>query len=229
MIWSDLIWFHLIWSDLIWSDLISFNLISSHLSHLISSHLIWSALIWSDLISSHLIWSHLISSQVIQNEFDLPFPGRAAERRTWPETCCVGFVCQKNTLWAIVNPNRVVNQMTSWSSAFCAFAPLHLMNLRWCRQVLEPVTFFVHWCARMWWCISMRRRWVWQLWGEDSTVSWWHPGWRVRIHHGTKTAQRSRRRENKRGRISPLYPNALVMPPCVYRTRKCSLSGGDTA
>ena len=57
-------------------------------------------------------------------------------------------------------------------------------------------------------------------------VSWWHPGWRVRIHYGTKTPKRSRRRQTKRGRILPLYPHALVMPPCGYRPIKCSLSGG---
>ena len=53
-----------------------------------------------------------------------------------------GICAGKNTLWAIVNPNRGVNWMTSWLSDFCAFAPSHLMNLRWCRQVLEPDNFF---------------------------------------------------------------------------------------
>ena len=32
----------------------------------------------------------------------------------------------------------------------------------------------------------VRRRWVRRLWGEDSTVSWWHTGICVRIHHVTK-------------------------------------------
>ena len=50
----------------------------------------------------------------------------------------------------------------------------------------------------------MRRRWVLQLWGEDLTVSWWHPGMCVRIHHVTKNLQRSRRRQTKQGEISPL-------------------------
>ena len=53
-----------------------------------------------------------------------------------------GICARKNTSWAIVNPNRGVNRMTSWSSAFRAFAPSYLRNLRWCRQVLEPDTFF---------------------------------------------------------------------------------------
>ena len=75
----------------------------------------------------------------------------------------------------------------------------------------------------------VRRRWVWWLWGEDLTVSWWHPGICVRIHHVTKNAQRSRRRRTKQGKFSPLLPHALVMAPCGYRPRKCSLSGGETA
>ena len=50
----------------------------------------------------------------------------------------------------------------------------------------------------------VRRRWFWRLWGEDLTVSWWHPGMCIRIHHVTKNAQCSRRRQTEQGKISPL-------------------------
>ena len=75
----------------------------------------------------------------------------------------------------------------------------------------------------------VRRRWVWRLWGADSTISWWHPGMCVIIHHVTKNAQGSRRRQIEQGKNSPLLFHELVMPPCSDRPRKYSLSGGETA
>ena len=51
----------------------------------------------------------------------------------------------------------------------------------------------------------------------------------VRIHHVTKNAQGLRRRQIEQGKISLLLLHALVMPPCSDRTRKFSLSGGETA
>ena len=69
----------------------------------------------------------------------------------------------------------------------------------------------------------MGRRWVWRLWGEDSTVSWWHPGMCVRIHHVTKNVQRSRRRRTEWGRISPLTWYAQNMP-CVVIGQENSVS-----
>ena len=74
----------------------------------------------------------------------------------------------------------------------------------------------------------VRKRWVRRLWGEDFNVSWWNPGMCVRIHHVTKNAQRSLRQRTEQRKILPLWPHALVMLPCGYRPRKCSLSGGET-
>ena len=70
------------------------------------------------------------------------------------------------------------------------------------------------------------RRWFWRLWGEDSTISWWHPGMFVRIHHITKTRAACAGGELNKGHFLPLLLHALDMPQCSYRPRKCSLSGG---
>ena len=76
---------------------------------------------------------------------------------------------------------------------------------------------------------NVRRRQVRRMWGEGSTVSWWHPGMGVRIHHVTKNARRSRRRQIEQGKMSLLLLHTLGMPPCSNRPRKYSLSGGETA
>ena len=57
----------------------------------------------------------------------------------------------------------------------------------------------------------VRRRWVRRLWGEGSTVSLWHPGMCVRIHHVTKT----------RGARAGGKTNKGEFLRCHYRHKNC--------
>ena len=136
-------------------------------------------------------------------------------------------LCPKNISLAIVKPNRGVNRMTSWSSAFITFTPSNLRNLRWCQQVLEPATFFtlvrtdVMMNNREAEVSSMAVRGGFDRFLMTTWMACQNPSW-------YKTVKRSRRRRTKQGIILPLYQHALVMPSCGYRPRKRSLSGGET-
>ena len=184
----------------------------------------WFRRLWGgDLIVSwwHLEWSvrihissHLISSHHKQLKTNSTYPS---------------LDDRKNTSWAIVKQNRGVNWMTSWSSAFSRLCAVALTKFTLVLEGPRACYFFctlrtdvmIHNRAAE--VISTAVR------GGDLIVSWWHLGWRVRIHHVTKIAQRSRRRQTEQGKILPLLLHALIMPPCSDRPRKCSLSGGETA
>ena len=144
---------------------------------------------------------------------------------------CSSCIHQQNSkrIWLTLFSSSSFSFLSSFFVVFVVFIPRADRGVVYMR-VLEKLGGFGGFVATgLGRSEHMRRRWFRHLWGEDSTVSWWHPGICVRICHVTKNALGSRRRRIEQMKISPLLLHVLVMPPCSDRPIKCSLSGGETA